>query len=76
MEILYRFAKKGYICLLLKTFYGLHQSSREWYKTIATLLLRLGFRVAQADYSVFIHEDNNVIIILYIDDILLFGKDK
>ena len=46
MEMPHGFAKKGYICLLLKTLYGLHQSSREWYKTIATLLLRLGFRVA------------------------------
>jgi hypothetical protein len=36
----------------------------------------LGFRVAQADCSVFIHKDNNVVIIVYVDDILLFGKDK
>jgi hypothetical protein len=76
MEMPHGFAKKGMVCLLLKTLYGLRQSSREWYKTVATLLLRLGFRVAQADCSVFIHKDNNVVIIVYVDDILLFGKDK
>jgi hypothetical protein len=29
MEMSYGFVKKGYVCLLLKIIYGLHQSSRE-----------------------------------------------
>lgn len=43
VEILYGFSKKGVVCLLLKTLYGLCQSPREWYQTVATLLLRMGF---------------------------------
>ena len=35
----------------------------------------MGFRASQADQSVFIHKDD-MIIIIYIDDMLLFGKDK
>jgi hypothetical protein len=75
VEIPHEFGKKGYVCLLLKTLYGLCQSPREWYKTIATLLLRMGFGACQADCSVFVHE-NGLIIIVYVDDIILFGKDK
>jgi Reverse transcriptase (RNA-dependent DNA polymerase) len=75
VEMPHGFNKKGYVCLLLKTLYGLCQSPREWYKTVATILLRMGFRACQADCSVFIHQ-NGVVIIVYVDDILLFGKDK
>jgi Reverse transcriptase (RNA-dependent DNA polymerase) len=61
VEMPHGFSKKGYDCRLLKT--------------VATLLLRMGFRACQADCSVFVHQ-NGVIIIVYVDDILLFGKDK
>jgi hypothetical protein len=35
----------------------------------------MGFRAFQADQSLFIYKDD-IIIIIYVDDILLFGKDK
>ena len=41
MEMPHGFSKNGIVCLLLKTLYGLCQSPREWYKTVATLLLRM-----------------------------------
>ena len=35
----------------------------------------MGFRTCQADCSVFVHPDG-IVTIVYVDDILLFGKDK
>ena len=75
MAMPHGFSKDGYVCLLPKTLYGLCQPPREWYMAVATLLLQMGFRVCPADSSVFVHDDG-VVIIVYVDDMLLFGKDK
>jgi transposase InsO family protein len=75
VEMPHGFAQKDHVCLLLKTLYGLCQSPREWYMAVATLLLQMSFRACYADNSVFVHE-NGVVIIVYVDDMLLFGKDK
>jgi len=41
----------------------------------ANQLIKLGFKQYQADYSVFI-DDQGVIIIIYVDDIALFGLES
>jgi hypothetical protein len=64
----------GRVCKLNKTLYGLRQSPRAWYLTIRAFFLGLGFSVAAADASVFYNED--LIVAIYIDDLLIFGKNK
>ena len=65
---------KRKVCKLKKVLYGLKQSPRVWYNTLAVFLIELGFKPIAADYSVF--GDGTTIIAIYVDDILLAGPDK
>ena len=57
--------------------YGLAQSPVLWYDTIDGILVVIGFRPAQSDPYVYTHGSGVtlVILMLYIDDILITGKD-
>lgn len=61
----------GRVCKLKRALYGLKQSPRIWYKTLATHLATLGFHPLGADLSVFIK--GTTIIAVYVDDLLLSG---
>jgi Reverse transcriptase (RNA-dependent DNA polymerase) len=67
------FEQAGKVCLLHKTLYGLKQSPREWYETLRGFLLSIGFTRTYADHSVFVSKSRVVILVVYVDDILLFG---
>jgi hypothetical protein len=75
MELPHGYEEDGYVALLLKTLYGLRQSPREWYQSVYNLLVKIGFRACESDRSVFVN-NAGVVIIVYVDDIILFGKDK
>ncbi len=61
---IYMHQPKGYeekgskmkIAKLKKGMYGLKQARREWYATLHTFLIQLGFQHTHADHSVFIFE--------------------
>ncbi len=63
-EDIYMCQPKGYeekgsetkVAKLKKGLYGLKQAGREWYATLHTFLIQLGFRRTHADHSVFIFE--------------------
>ena len=59
---------------LRKSLYGLRQSAYLWHQKISRFLMSLGFRPITADPSVFIN-GRGVIIALYVDDIIIFGKE-
>lgn len=61
------------VCLLLRTLYGLKQSPRLWYQTLHNFLISMGFCRTEADHSVFIR--GKIIIAVYVDDLLLVGKN-
>ena len=63
------------ICELRKAFYDLKQSSRVWYNIIQKFLKSLDFVSTEADVSVFIHENKQTFICVYVDDVLLFKSD-
>jgi hypothetical protein len=69
------FSQPGKVCKLLKTLYGLCQSPREWHKAIASKLAELDFYPCEGDRSIFVRRSDGVIIIVYVDDFALFGKD-
>ncbi|UYV78561.1 hypothetical protein LAZ67_16002003 [Cordylochernes scorpioides] len=60
------------VCLLEKTIYGLHQSGREWNKELDSILNSIGFETIKWCNCVY-KMNNSVILIVYVDDILLFG---
>ena len=87
MEQLEGFIAKGEetkVCRLIQSLYGLKQAGRVWNKTFAhTIKKKLGFNTIDSDVGVYIlcchHKrgDSNMdmILILYVDDLLLLGED-
>jgi hypothetical protein len=63
---------------LLRALYGLKQASRQWYKTISSYLLELGFKMSSMDSCIFYYNTDDltifVLILLYVDDILIAAK--
>ncbi|PIL23572.1 hypothetical protein GSI_14885 [Ganoderma sinense ZZ0214-1] len=72
--------KEGYVCLLKKAIYGLKQASRQWNVKIHQSLLDLGFTRTYSDAGVYVYRQQRgnsiTIVVLYVDDLLLFGDDK
>jgi len=58
--------------------YGLRQSPREWFMTIASALVNFKFQQCTADPCIFVHTNDNVektYIALYVDDLLIAGDN-
>ena len=75
--------KEDYVCLLKKAIYGLKQASRQWNIKIHDTLTKQGFVRTYSDAGVYVYrrkdEDNpslDLIIVLYVDDLLLMGSDR
>ena len=62
------------ICKLRRALYGLKQTPRAWYQTLASYLAELGFKPLHADASIFI--DGEIIVAIYVDNLLIIGKDQ
>ena len=63
------------ICELRKVFYKFKQSSRVWYKIIQKFLKNLNFSFIKADVLIFIHENKQTFICVYVDDVFLFNSN-
>lgn len=64
----------GKVCRLRKALYGLKQAPRIWFLTLSKALKDLGFQRSRYDEAVFYKD--NLIMAIYVDDILIFGPDK
>ena len=65
------------LCRLIKTLYGLKQSGREWNNKLNSKLHNIGFERLQSDPCIYIRKTNRIeIITVWVDDLLLFTKDK
>ncbi|GFT41431.1 retrovirus-related Pol polyprotein from transposon TNT 1-94 [Trichonephila clavipes] len=62
------------VCRLRKAIYGLHQSGRQWFLELENKLIKLKFKKLQWVNCVYMFEDN-VILLFYVDDIIIFGKE-
>jgi hypothetical protein len=65
--------------LLIKTLYGLVQSSRQYFKTFkSTLIDKMGFEDCPCDPCLFKKQDKNGIcyVVCYVDDNLCIGDEK
>ncbi|OMO89784.1 Integrase, catalytic core [Corchorus capsularis] len=70
--------RPGHVCRLQKAIYGLKQAPRAWFKRFSSVLLEHGFRMSQADSSLFIQRTTRgcIYLLLYVDDTVITGSDK
>jgi len=59
---------------LNKALYGLRQAPHWWYKDITTTLTTLGFSPSPSDPNLYLSKLRQMIILLYVDDILLCAQ--
>ena len=78
------FIKKGKekkVCKLIRSIYGLKQASRVWNQTFSIFLEeKMNFHMIHSDAGVYVLRQqegiSDVILILYVDNILIMGNDK
>jgi hypothetical protein len=63
-------------CKLLKALYGLKQAPRLWQKKLRSALEELGFQPCTSDQCVYFNRKTGILIVTYVDDMLIIGKDK
>lgn len=61
------------VCKLLKSLYGIKQAPRKWNEKLSASLYEFGFVQSINDYSLFVRNKGNsiVILVVYVDDIVL-----
>jgi transposase InsO family protein len=66
------------VCKLRKALYGLKQAPRLWYRHIDAFLCSINLQRCEYDPNVYISSDSlaTVIILLYVDDLLLFSESR
>jgi len=62
-----------YVLRIKKNMYGLKQAGNNWLDSLCTSLIKFGFRQSDHDPCLFIL--HNCLILVYVDDCLIFGKD-
>ncbi|KAH9762289.1 hypothetical protein KPL70_000762 [Citrus sinensis] len=67
-----------YVCLFKRSLYGLKQSPRQWYRRFDQFMISNGYSRSKYDSCVYhgiINSGKAVYLLLYVDDILIAGKD-
>nr|GFD20104.1 zinc finger, CCHC-type [Tanacetum cinerariifolium] len=67
------------VCKLIKSLYGLKQAPKQWNQKFNEVVLSNGYLLNQADkcvYSKFDASGKEVIICLYVDDMLVFSTNQ
>ncbi|CAN1262375.1 Retrovirus-related Pol polyprotein from transposon RE1 [Linum perenne] len=69
--------RPSYVCKLQKALYGLKQAPRAWFNKLKGHLLHQGFRVCQADTSLFVKASatSTTYVLVYVDDLIVTGDD-
>lgn len=64
----------GTVWELRQSLYGLKQAARDWYELCSSQLRDMGFKVIPSDPCVFINRTADVIVGLYVDDLLIAAR--
>ena len=77
-EVIYPRVDKEDCLILQKAIYGLVQAARQFWKKIVDKMQEGGFKLSEADPCMLYKEDEKgvCIIIIYIDDMLIIGKEE
>ena len=65
------------MCKLNKSIYGLKQASKNWYESLANLLIEKGFQRSCNDYCLFVRKEESgtfSYIVLWVDDIIIAAE--
>ncbi|MCO5600767.1 hypothetical protein L7F22_054882 [Adiantum nelumboides] len=71
--------KEHLVCNLLKSLYGLKQSSRQWYHKFDAFMRSLDYKQSNEDPCLYVKRQPNgqlIMLILYVDDMLIVGHSK
>ena len=66
----------GWVYKLNKALYSLKQSPRIWYRHLLNYLTALDYQPLVEDYSIFLYPKLNIIIAVYIDDLLIIKPNS
>jgi hypothetical protein len=82
IEVIYMEQPEGFkqgnndlVCQLRKGLYGLKQGARAWNQKIRRYLKSIGFEQTHSDHCVYINKDTDVILALWVDDLIIFSKN-
>lgn len=64
------------VCKLNKVIYGLKQAGRQWNLKLDVAVKKYGLKKSTADPCIYYASDLNIIIAIYVDDILIFHRNK
>ena len=67
------------VCKLKKALYGLKQSPKAWFSRFTSVMVGMGYRQSQGDYTLFIKHsatEGVTVLIVYVDDIVVTGNDE
>ena len=70
--------KEKLVCRLMKIFYGLKQAPRQWYLKFDRFMSKQGYTRCHSDHCVYLkrkNDDNDIILLLYVDDMLFAGSN-
>jgi Reverse transcriptase (RNA-dependent DNA polymerase) len=67
--------KKGLVCKLQRSLYGLKQAARVWNQKIHAFLIKIDFIRSNADPCLYIHVKLGIYITIWVDDLLIAGKN-
>lgn len=63
------------VCKLEKALYGLKQAPRLWQKHLRSCLAEVGFEPLASDNCLYLSESTGILIVTYVDDFLIIGKN-
>jgi len=70
-------SKSNQVCKLIKSLYGLKQSSKQWFFKLSHALILKGYKQSVSDPSLFIKNNTAsfTALLVYVDDLILAGND-
>ena len=66
----------GRVCRLYRAMYGLKQAGRQWNLKLDATLKKIGFEKSKLDPCVYHSKRVDVIIAVYVDDVILLWRDR
>jgi len=68
--------KRNLVCQVLRSLYGLKQAAPVWNQKIDGFLIKIGFVRSDADPSLYIETKRNICITIWVNDLLIAGKNR
>ena len=68
--------KENKVMRLKRAIYGLKQAALAWWKALDGSMSTLGCKRLLSDSGLFVNKNKTIVIVVYVDDVLFFGKNK